>query len=442
MTSKQFFFSSSLVLISLVAFYLVGIRYLPKDLHFKFQMLFIPTAFFFLLIELIRARLAQSFERSALKYMKLMNRVDQRVLEEIPQTNPLFEFYTLLIQLMEKYSGNRVEEKASASQYLMSSLKVLQEDHGDSEGTAKAYLDELSRYFPDAELYVFLVGNQKIYRISSLNGETPQGDPSKPYSFSILTDFSGKAYQEGIPVLSNDFKSDPNLGQFLSRENPNIPIYGAVFPLKDGDQVRGFLWIRDSAQTIDHIKSEMDAFLLMVNLLSTKLICSTPNFTLSLPDRVSIYPHFETQAKYIYEHSKVQKSPFTLVLLYAKWFQESKSHEGFILDQIREKIPAPAIYTREDHLYYIAIDGHDRKSIMLASAKLLDRLVKYASIEHGDSPIGEVNLGIYLNPVSHDGPGFRECLKQAHDLLKESISSGSNQLRISPELGEEHEQEA
>jgi hypothetical protein len=363
-------------------------------------------------------------------------------LEALEETSPLFLFYEQFVQVLEKFS--RVERGPSTSLdgSLRAFLSALLEGSADTVELSGRFLDRLNRYFPDAELYLFLLGNQKIYRIASKNGETEQEEASKPYPFSILTDFSGRAYQEGVPVLTNDFRSDPNLGQFLSRDNPNLPIYGAVFPLKAQEQVRGFLWIRDSAQTLEYLNSEIEPFVQIINLLSTQLVNTTPNLTLPNPQPVSIYPYFEIHSKYLYELSKIQRVPFSMILLYTKWFQDSEEHSAFILEQIRNKVSAPAIYTREDQLYYVAVLAQDRKSIMLSAAKLLDRLVRYASIEHGDSPIGEVNLGIFLETITEEGPGFRECLKQAHDLLKESISKGSNQLRISPEPGEEHEQEA
>lgn len=441
MTNRQAFLSSVLVVVTILMFYVVGTLYLPPELHYNFQKIFIPVAAVFIVFELIRAFISTNYQRSVLAYLKQMTHPEQRVLDEVPAGNPIFEFYTLVIQLLDKFATS-TQDETSANQNLITALKGLQEEYDSSESCANSFLQELIRFHPEAELYLFLIGNQKIYRLASLNGETPQGDSSKANPFSILTDFSGKAYQEGTPLISNDFRSDPNLGQFLSTENPNIPIYGALFPLKTEGQVRGFLWIRDSVQTLDSIKEQMGSYLVMVNLLAAKLIASTPDYTLPFAQKALIYPHFETQARNFFEHSKVQSSNFTIILIFAKWFESADEHAAFILEQIKQRLPAPSIYAREDQLYYIAIDGHQRQEIMLASARLLDRLVKYASIEHGDKPIGEINFGIFLDQVSENSPNFRECLKQAHDLLKESIASGPNQLRISKEAGENHEQSA
>ena len=35
-----------------------------------------------------------------------------------------------------------------------------------------------------------------------------------------------------------------------------------------------------------------------------------------------------------------------------------------------------------------------KQEAMIEAAKVLDRLVHYLSLEHGDEPIGEVNLGL------------------------------------------------
>ena len=90
-------------------------------------------------------------------------------------------------------------------------------------------------------------------------------------NFSLLSEFSGRVYQERTTRVTNDLKSDPNLGQFISPENPNVPIYGALFPLSDENQTRALLWIREGGSSLESIRDHLQTFEMLTEQLYQRL---------------------------------------------------------------------------------------------------------------------------------------------------------------------------
>ena len=56
---------------------------------------------------------------------------------------------------------------------------------------------------------------------------------------------------------------------------------------------------------------------------------------------------------------------------------------------MRQQVTLPATMTQEDQLFFISTMTQSKQEAMIEAAKVLDRLVHYLSLEHGDEPIGE-----------------------------------------------------
>ncbi len=434
MTVQQKFFSILLVFLCLGLFYFAGSHYLLPEYQFKFQKLFVPAAILFLIAELIRSRMSSSFERNCLAYLRRLHKSEQKEVEAVSDSSPLYPFYTNLLKVLELFSKPDAQLPDTDELSPVPFFEILTEPNRQPTQLAHAFLARLNRYFPNAELFLFAIGNQKIYLISQLNTASPAPKSSRPSQFSILSEFSGKAYNEGEPVITNDLKSDTNLGQFLSSDNPGTPIYGAVFPLGVQGQVQGLLWIRDESQALEYLNRHKDFFQVLSRLLCQELFALTPDLTLEHPLQAMAYPQFESHSRYFHSLASLQKLPFVLTIVYLKFKEEdSQTHHQAVQERILDHLPLPSIFTREDQLYHLSFYGLDRKTCLLHMAKMLDKIVRYLSIEQGETPIGEINLGISFLE-SDTEMSWKQSFKEAHTLLKNSIASGPNLLRVSDEV--------
>ncbi len=418
-------------LLSLLLFYYAGIKATPEEYHFEFQKIFVPCVFIVMIIEGFRRFLSKSYERGVIKFLQELLRSQKLEIRALDQQHPLHHFQQGFIEVMqavESASKSRLPEgNLNPIPYLQN---LLSKDRGGRE-VAETFLKDLHNLFPGAEIYLFHVGQEKIYSMARIghNGSTELEFHVESKDFSLLSEFSGKVYQERSTQITNDLKSDPNLGQFISPDNPNVPIYGALFALSDEEKTRALLWIREGGSSLESIRDHIQTFEMLTEQLYRRLFQKPDLAHNSVLEALS-FPQFDYYSSYYMSCAKIQNRYFNLFAIYVKLTNPENSKETIlqIAEILRQQIKIPATMTQEDQLFFISTMSQSKQEAMIEAAKILDKLVHYLSLQHGDEPIGEVNVGLVsLNELNIP---WQEVLRQCHSTLKESLNQGANQLRV------------
>lgn len=418
-------------LLSLVLFYFAGIKAMPEEYHFEFQKIFVPCVFIVILIEAFRRFLGRSYERSVIKFLQELLRSQKLEIRALDQQHPLHHFQQGFVEVMQAVESASRSRMPEGSLNPIPYLQNLLSKDRDSREVAGTFLKDLHNLFPGAEIYLFHVGQEKIYSMAKIghNGSTDLEFHVESKDFSLLSEFSGRVYQERTTRVTNDLKSDPNLGQFISPENPNVPIYGALFPLSDENRTRALLWIREGGSSLESIRDHLQIFEMLTEQLYQRLF-QKPDLTQNTVLEALSFPQFDYYSSYFMSCAKIQRRYFNLSAIYVKLINPKNQKETILelADILRQQVTLPATMTQEDQLFFISTMTQSKQEAMIEAAKVLDRLVHYLSLEHGDEPIGEVNLG--LVSLSDLNTPWQEVLRQCHSTLKESLNQGANQLRV------------
>lgn len=433
---------SSLVLCGCIfaLFYLAGILVMPREYHFEYQKLFLPACLLSSLLLSLLHYFQGNYRRQIKQYLHKLRILDTVEIEEVEPGEPIYEFHRSFVEIVEKVSDHA---KGLAPEGVFNPLPFIQSLYGQASGLSAAedFLGNISSLLPKAEIYLFSVGSNRIYPLSQVNADSEFQDySSKPApAFSVRSEFSGKVFEEGLPYITNELKADPNLGQFLSEKNPNIPIYGALFPLGDGKTTRAIVWIRDEKQGLEFLDSHQNTFQFLFQALFHKLF-PVPNLANLTPSELPSFVHFEHQAQYYLRASQNSKNPLAVACVFLKFKEASSAteHRKTVLERLPEQLPRSSIFCKQDQLIFFAFHNLAREEAMLKCAHLLDKVIRYMSLEHGDEPIGEVNLALVLEECTQDSE-WSKILRKVHEVLKISISEGPNLMRVHPKEDEDEE---
>ena len=429
MTFLQKVLSIVTFLVLIVLFYLAGHQHIPSSHQFVYQKTFLMICMIAVVIELFRSWLARNYEQQVKKYMDSILATDGIVLHEVQSDDPLHSFQERLVKVMERAETLAAPPEALSNFQATDLLRHLEDHDLQPFHRCQAFLSTLSKVLPSAEIYLFTLGNQKIYPLLKFGaGENPKfHGPGMP--FSNLSEFSGKAASNFLPVITNDLKSDPNLGQFVSQESANVPIYGAVFPLGNPEKVKGLIWIRDANPAEEFFKRHSQEFDVLLKAFN-RVLFSTPYLSNSATYMPS-YPQFEMEANHQFELAKSQSMPFSLISLFVKTRNPSQLDPctQSILSEIQTLLPAGSMLCREEQILFVSFFGKNRDDSLKIGAKLLDRGVRYLSLECGDQPVGDFNGAVNCY-VPTDDDTLAQGLKSTHRILKDSLAEGPNQIRI------------
>lgn len=431
MNRWQKFFYDLTFLITIAIFYFAGVNAIPNEYHFEFQKIFLPCVFAVLIVELFRRFLARSYERSIDQFLQNLLRSQKLEIQTLDQAHPLNHFQKAFVEVMQAV------ETASRSRLPEGSLNpipylenLLSKDRSSKE-IAETFLKDLHNLLPGAEIYLFHVGQEKIYSMARIghNGSSELEFHVESHDFSLLSEFSGNVYQKRTTQVTNDLKADPNLGQFISPANPSVPIYGALFALSDEDRTRALLWIREGGSGLEYIKDHLSTFEMLTDQLYKRLFQRPDLANQSVLEALS-FPQFEYYSNYYLACARIQDRYFNLLAVYVKFFDREKQKEQMktISKIVKEQLKLPATMTQEDQLFFISTMTQCKQTAMIQAAKIHDKLVRHLSLEYGDEPIGEVNLGLVSE--SNLDIQWQDILRKCHKTLKESLNQGSNQLRI------------
>lgn len=418
-------------LLSIGIFYFAGIQAIPSEYHFEFQKLFLPCVFAVVAVELLRRFLARSYERSIIQFLQDLLRSQKLEIQTLETQHPLHHFQQCFVEVMQAVETASRAKLPEGSINPVPYLENLLSKVRSSKEIAETFLKDLHNLMPGAEIYLFHVGNEKIYSMARIghNGSSDLEFHVESKDFSLLSDFSGQVYQQRTTLITNDLKADPNLGQFISPNNPNVPIYGALFALSDEDRTRALLWIREGGSGLEYIKDHFSTFEMLTDQLYKRLF-QQPDLTCNSVLEALSFPQFEYYSNYYMDCARIQERYFNLLTVYVKFLSEDeeKKHVKKIATIIKEQLKLPASIAQEDHLFFISTMTQNKQTAMVQAAKILDKLVRYLSLQHGDEPIGEVNLGLVSE--SKLELTWHEILKRCQQTLKESLNQGANQLRV------------
>lgn len=428
----------------LLLVWILGTTTIPEDLHFAYLKHFGKFIPVFLVLQGLGFYLCTRYENSLLLFLRKAVITESRQLDEVPESHPLHQFYILFLTLLEKMT-KPIERPVAVREILVQQMhEVLSRPGQGLRDKVSEFLRLMRITTPNAELFVFGVSRDRIHLIEFTGTEELSRDRLKlmgnwAMTFSSRTGFSGKCMLEGRPMITNELKGDPNLGQFLAENNPNIPIYGAIFPLGTKGDVRGFLWIRDGAQSMDVIEHLREQYMFCSRLLYDCMSLMSAQIPADRVRIEDVYLQFESQSRQLVQAARTQGVHVTILLFYLKVHDPARQIEALevLVQALLEHFPAMSTATREFNLMNCCIYGLSPDKAMVLTAKILRKLTQFLHFDHAQelilqcppkAPLGEIFAGSScIVPVNHT---LDNLVDKARDALKQSIADGPYLMRM------------
>lgn len=426
---KIIYFLLNIGLLSI--FFLCGKKLLTPELFFEYHKTFAFAALLFILAEVIKLHIVQRLTRKVRAFLENIAFSEAREIQEVTSHNPLFPYYKTLLRILQKNTS--VYKGKTNLQYedIISTLYAA----GSTRQKIKLALQKIHQYLPNSELYVLFINDNSIELLEQYGSEEAERvqkliDSNHPLPFNIKSEFSGLVCQKRDFMISNDLKSDPNLGQFLSDKNPNIPIYGALFPIGQKTNCCGLLWIRDGASALDFVKENYTYFNFFCTVLQQELFLENGCLWLSKKMEEGLFWHFEQRASWLLELAKVEKRVFATFIIYFR------GDENLITDCIQstkqiiaENLPIPACFSRRGNLIYAALNTTEAMVTTVHVSAIFDGCIRLLSARQDNNVFG-INMGVSITEADDELDSLAESLHNCQEALRKAISQEENCLRI------------
>ncbi|MBW7874681.1 MAG: hypothetical protein H3C47_01695 [Candidatus Cloacimonetes bacterium] len=424
-------------------FYLLASTFLAEDLKFEFLKFFVFFLPFYFILDGIKTYFSTRYEQRVLIYLRKLALADGKDVEEIKENDPLHDFYLHFLAVLDKLLKPAERPNQIRDLPIPSIHRILADPNKRFRQKASDYLQAIKLMTPNSELFLFGVSKDRIHLIEFEGTEeisraklTQMANWSMPFSWR--SDFSGRCYSDGQPILTNELKSDPNLGQFLSESNPNLPIYGAIFPLGVAGDMRGFLWIRDGAQALETMEIQKEQYLFATRLLYDHLQTRSQFLSFDKPNFEDVYLHFESQSRLMIQMARTQKVPVSMILFFLKVSDTQKMGPALdrLIDLIQTHLPPMSTITREFNLINCCVYGPQRDVVLLQTARVVHSMAHWLNTGHDSEKtftlppkpaIGEMYTGmVHRIPEQLT---FDNLLDKAREALKTAIAAGPNLIR-------------
>jgi hypothetical protein len=418
-------------LLILTAFALATLKILPPEYRFEYAKLFAGACLVFLIIEWFKKGLHRKRVHQISGFLSRIAYSEQKEIDELPPDHPDYPVYQSLLTILEKYTTKEVEpEHFQPVEYLAPLWK------SDSPPLMRisAFFKKLSGFMPNAEFFLFAISHNKIYLLEQYGSEELRDVDMEllrntPKPFSEKTDFSGACLTGKQNIITNELKNDPNFGQFLSRNNPNLPIYGAVFPIGNHNP-SGFLWIRDGSQTLEFVKERSLFFETCSGMIERIFFQEGKLLSFESCNFEDCFLHFQNKSRILFAMAETQKQPFCTALTFFKPLSREKTLSlKSITSKITEILPILSTCTIENEFIYFSILGLNQKECLLLFGKIQDLLHHELFPESESAPLGESNTGFSCH-VPTPSEDFSDFLTEANEAMKTALATGPNRMRV------------
>jgi hypothetical protein len=417
----------------LIIFFLSGERLLTPEYFFEYRKSFAFAALLFLLAEFIKMRIASATARKIRNFLESIAFSESKEIQEISPDSALYPSYKALLRILQKSSNN---QKGVINLNHEDLFQVFNPENSYNLRTQiKTGLQKIHKYLPNSELYVFFVEDNSIELIEQYGSDEQEHlqkltTANQPFPFSLKSDFSGLVFRERNFLISNELKSDPNLGQFMSGKNPNIPIYGGLFSIGQNPDFCGLLWIRDGASALDFVKIHQSYFDFFCSILQKELFQNPGQFLFAKPEPEELFLHFEQKAAWLLQLAKTEKRVFSSFILY---FRCEETKIDNCIQKARQIIsgtfPSLSCFCRRGNLIYGAINNEESMQALIHISTVFDDCARFFSLENTDNS-SCINMGISIVEPEQKSLTLPESLQECQEALRKAITQNENCLRI------------